>query len=35
MREMSTVYRTFGETTSEVAVWKSEMQLGQQHLHEL
>jgi len=24
MREMSTAYRTFGETTSEVAMWKSE-----------
>jgi len=27
MREMSTAYRTFGETTSEMAVWKSEKQV--------
>lgn len=27
MREMSTAYRTFGATTLEVAVWKSEKQM--------
>jgi hypothetical protein len=27
MREMSTAHRTFGGTTSEVAVWKSEKQV--------